>query len=369
MAIHQCVHTLSYGDAISGEVLSLERCLRGMGITSEIFALHVHPKLQGRASSIEAWNAAEDDSLVLHYSLGSPLNELYRSARVAEKILVFHNLTPAEWFRGVNPRIVDNIEVGRQELPELLECSSRIFADSRFNQSEIAALGYTSELLELPVDPDRWSDDSNPGIAQMLQVDAGVHLLHVGRLAPNKCIEDIIRVFAYIYEAIDQNVTLWLVGIDTDTELYSFGLKDFAHELGLSDRVKFVGCMADSELRALYEGCSVYVCMSEHEGFCVPLVEAMHFGLPVVAYGATAVPDTVGDGGVILSSKAVDLVGELVYAVATNGAVRDPLIAAGRKRASDFSFEVFQARVQELFASGRAELRAPNIEPRRKEAL
>lgn len=347
--IHQLVHTLSYGDAISTEVLALQRALRALGAESEIFAINTHPRLKGRSRDYHELPESYPGGLILHYSLGSPLNARYALAKVQSKALIYHNLTPARWFRGVNPRIVRDIEQGAKELPELCRITDTLLADSEFNKRELADLGFQALVLELMVDPARWSEPANSGIAAMVQAKPGIHVVHVGRLAPNKCIEDIIKTFYYLHHYIQKQSCLWLVGIDTDTELYSFGLKQLVHACRLDEVVKFVGCFADTEVRALYEQGSVYVCMSEHEGFCLPLAEAMHFGMPVMAYNAGAVPETLNGAGVLVNEKRHAELAEIIARLAAPGPLRNRLIERGRARAAELSYDHFAARVREIF--------------------
>lgn len=347
-AIHQVVHTLSYGDAISTEVVSLQQVLRSLGYESEIYAIHEHPKLRGRTRHYTSLPECSQADIILHYSLGSPLNPLYRSWTKGRRILVYHNITPAEWFRGVNQRVADDITQGITELPVLCAESDAIWADSAFNASEIAALGYQSEVLELLVAPERWTTARNEGIFSLVSGQPGIHLLHVGRLAPNKKVEDIIKSFYYLQKQIEPNSYLWLVGIDTDTELYSFSLKQLAWQLGIEQSVRFAGCLADEEVRALYEACTVYLCMSEHEGFCLPVIEAMHFGLPVIAYDSGAVPQTLGSGGVLVREKRYLELAQLIARIARDETLRGKIVASGRSRVGHFGYERFAGRVREL---------------------
>ena len=359
-AIHQLVHTLSYGDAISTEVLALQRALRSHGVESEIFALNEHPLLKGQSRPFSLLDGVDGADIILHYSLGSPLNGAYRVWNRGRRILVYHNITPPSWYRSVNSRVADDIETGLAELPELCKLSDLLLADSRFNASELAALGVTAEVLDLPVDPGRWDKPKNEGIYSLVKGTPALHLLHVGRLAPNKCVEDIIKVFYFLHHKVlggrqHPNLPavgkLWLVGIDTDTEIYSFSLKRLVTELDLDNVVEFVGCMADEEVRALYESCSSYLCMSEHEGFCLPIIESMHFGLPVIAFGAGAVPDTVGDGGIVVTEKRHAEIAELIAEVASNTTLRSSLISKGKERVRAFSYERFAQRVGEVLLS------------------
>lgn len=351
--VHQLVHTLSYGDAISGEVLALQRVFRSLGVESEIFAINEHPKLKGQSIDyrefIPKLGAGFDGSIILHYSLGSPLNTLYRELKSAERILIYHNLTPAHWFEGVNPRIVSDIRQGEAELPELCHISSRLLADSNFNAQELSRFGVSAEVLELPIDPARWDLPTNPGIAAVVRGEPGIHLLHVGRLAPNKRVEDIIKTFYFLHHHFERNSRLWLAGIDIDTELYSFALKELAYELNLAHAINFVGCLDDSELKALYENCSTYICMSEHEGFCLPVVEAMHFGMPVVSFSSSALTETVGSGGILISEKRPAEIAALIQRINTDQALKAKLVQAGKERVKALSFSAFEKRVNDIF--------------------
>ncbi|MDC0358613.1 glycosyltransferase family 4 protein, partial [Oligoflexia bacterium] len=269
----------------------------------------------------------------------------------ATRGLIYHNLTPAHWFKGVNPRIVADIEAGVAELPDLLAKTDRVIADSKFNAGELKQLGFEATVLELPVDPTRWSVEANSGISNLIKSDPGIHVVHVGRLAPNKCVEDIIKSFYFLHHHVNDQSKLWLVGIDIDTELYSFALKRLVHELKLDHAVNFVGCLADAEVKALYSAATVYLCMSEHEGFCLPVLEAMHFGLPVVAYASSALSDTVGAGGIMISEKKHPEIAELINHIYEDQAFRQKLIKAGRDRVKELSFERFARSVGAIFSA------------------
>lgn len=346
--VHQLVHTLSYGDAISTEVLSLQRVLREKGVPSEIFSIHSHPKLAGQSRHFEHVDDCQGADLVLHYSLGSPLNSIYKSWSKGRRALVYHNITPSLWYRPINSRVADDIESGISELPTLCELSDAIWADSEFNAREIEALGYQASVLDLLVDPSRWDAPRNEALYQRVVNTPGTQVLHVGRLAPNKRLEDVIKSFYFLRKYRDPQARLRLVGIDTDTELYSFSLRELASYLGIGSCVEFVGALADNEVRALYEASDVYLCMSEHEGFCLPLIEAMHFRLPVVAFAAGAVPSTLREAGVLVSEKRHAEVGELIWRVTSDQALRSRIVDKGVSRVASFTYERFAERAHQL---------------------
>lgn len=342
--IHQLVHTLSYGDAISSEVVTLKNVFNELGIVSEIYSINTHPKYKGLTRHYSEFTKIFKGDIILHYSIGSELNSLYRTLSSAKRTIIYHNLTPAHWFKSVNARVYNDIKNGALELPELLSLSDKVLADSTFNKLE---LNCPCDVLPIPIDPTKWNEPANNGIAEILKNDKKLHVLHVGRLAPNKCTEDIIKAFYFLHYHIDQNSKLWLIGIDHDTELYSFGLKRLTQELHLTDSVEFLGRRSDSEVRAFYENSSVYVCASEHEGFCLPLVEAMFFKLPVVAYNSSAVPETLGKAGILYDSKDPSELAEVLYLAATRD--RDSLVKAGEDRVKEFSLDSFKEKVKGFF--------------------
>lgn len=385
--IHQLVHTLSYGDAISTEVIALQRALVSAGHSSTIFAIHVHPFYRTPLAqqnvvsgpiehysklALTAQNPAtpenttnEPDEVVLHYSLGSPLNDVYRSLRGYKRSLIYHNLTPAKYFKGINPLLVKHLTSGAQELPELCALSDRLIADSQFNAADLKAASSRAQsqgvaVLPLLVEPSRFDQPANAGFAALLKQSGGINVLHVGRLVPNKGYEAIIRSFYFLRTHIDPQARLWLVGTDIDSELYGYALKRMCDAWGLSSQVEFLGQRSDDEVRALYENCSVYLCLSEHEGFCLPVIEAMHFGLPVISTKNGALAETIGDGGVLLDSVVPSLIAELIAEVAAPSPLREKLRAAGKARVGAFSSAVFSAGVAQLFG-GTAHASAPAV--------
>jgi len=349
MKIYQLLHTLSYGDAISTEVLSLDKVLKDSGFETGIFSINTHQHLKGKSINYKQMDKDFEGVLILHYSLGSPINELYLNLPNVKKVLIYHNITPKKWFENVNFRVANDIEVGIKELPRLLEKTDLIISDSDYNAKELKEIGYDSIVLNLPFDSNKWNEvPEGPGFKALINPNE-LNLLHVGRLAPNKCIEDIIKVFYFLKHKVQAHSKLWLVGIDSDTEIYSFGLKRMVEDLSLRDSVVFTGCLLDDDIKALYKNCSSYICMSEHEGFCLPVVEAMNYELPVISFASTALTDTVGDGGVLFTEKKHPQIAELVNEVYQNKELNSRLKHAGLKRVSELSIEKFQKEALDIF--------------------
>lgn len=346
--ICQLVHTLSYGDAISSEVLTIKRSLEEQGVESEIYSINTHPKYKGKTKSYKDFDLNEDMDVILHYSLGSDLNTLYQKLQKQRKILIYHNITPKKYFDRVNPRVASDIENGIKDLAPLCKVSDIIISDSTFNKEDIVKLGCDSLVLPLPFDNKKWEIPENEGIKNLLRKDNAINILHTGRLAPNKCIEDVIKSFYYLNKKFEKKSYLYLVGIDVDTEIYSFSLKELVKQLDLKDNVTFCGSVADSELKAFYKNASCYLTLSEHEGFCVPVLEAMNFSLPVVAYNGTALTETVGDGGILFDKKDYLKIAGTLYEICTNRKLRNEIVRKGHERIQEFSYENFSKKLLEI---------------------
>lgn len=349
MKISQLVHTLTYGDAISGEAISIKKLL---GASCKIYGLNANHLVKEYANEVDAAAIAESDVVLMHYSIGSPLNKIYKELKNSRRILLYHNLTPVKWFESYNYRVAQDLVQGLSELPELLECSDLILADSTFNKNELLAMGCKKEIEVFPLlfDASKWSVAANAGISKTLSSNGSVNFLTVGRLAPNKCVEDVIKAFYFYHHKINKKSELWVIGHDIDTEIYAFELKNLAISFRLTDQIHFVGSVADTELKAFYQSSDVYLCMSEHEGFCVPVIEAMSLGLPVLAYGSSALPETVGEGGVLLDHKRHPEIAEIMDKLVSDSAARNNLITQGHQQAEKFSEENFSKRLAQIIS-------------------
>jgi len=345
------VPNLAFGDAISQQALTLRRLLRAMGVASEIFAEHVDVRLRGEARPHrEIRSEAEGGAAVIyHFSIGSELCDLFRLLPTP-RALVYHNITPPHFFHGVNARVAALCARGAEELRALRSHATVAVADSEFNRRDLEALGFErTTVLPIILDPERYR--ARP-VAQLERIyrDGHVNFLHVGRLAPNKRLEDVVKVFYFYRRRIQPDSRLFLVGIDTDMEIYSVALRRMIQDLGLSG-VEFVGRVTERELVTYYRLAHVYLCMSEHEGFCAPLVEAMHFGVPVVAYAAGAVPETLGDAGALVVRKDFPEIAELAAVLEEDRTLREEVVARGRARAREFLPEAVAPRLHAVVES------------------
>jgi len=342
IAIHQVLATLGYGDAIGHEVLGIQQVLRGAGYDSEIFVQTADPRLEDLTLDYRDLADAShpDNILIHHFSIGS------RASRVAYALpvrmaLVYHNITPPEYFVDIHKELVQLCFRGRRELALYRDRCDLALGDSEYNRQELEALGFPATGV-LPVVPG-FSHLSGPAnYMQAGQYDDGwVNVLFVGRVIPNKKFEDVIRSFHAYKKWFNPRSRLLLVGAHSGFERYLTLLHQFIADCGVSD-VHFVGHVSNEELTAYYELADVFLCASEHEGFCVPIIEAFHMGVPVLAYAATAVPATMDGAGVLYTDKAPLALAALINAVVDDRDLQERIVAGqdaalDRLEARDFA--------------------------------
>jgi glycosyltransferase involved in cell wall biosynthesis len=325
--VHQLLATLSYGDAIGNEALAIQSHLRRAGYESEIFAEGVHPRVARLARPLWAYRQVSrpDTVCIFHFSIGSSAGPLIFHAP-DRLVLIYHNITPAEWFVGFHRLLTQLCHRGRRELEAFVERTELALGDSEYNRQELKAAGFAATGV-LPIVLDLGSyDGPRSAVVRRLYDDGRTNILFVGRMITNKKIDDLIRVFAVYQRFIDRRSRLLLVGDYRGQERYVDCLRGMVRRLGL-DEVVFAGQVDQDELLAYYSLADVFLCLSEHEGFCVPLVEAMRFGIPVIAYDTGAVADTLRGGGLLLKEKRAEVVAELVRSVVTDRRFRQAILA------------------------------------------
>jgi glycosyltransferase involved in cell wall biosynthesis len=324
--VHQVLATLGYGDAIGHEVLGIQRVLQAAGYDSEIFVETADPRLEDRTLDYRdlVGAVAPSDLLIHHFSIGS------RASRTAYALpgrmaLVYHNITPPEYFIGVHDDLVKLCFRGRRELTAYIARCELALGDSEYNRQELEALGFRSTGV-LPVVPD-FSHLDVPADTMFAPDfdDAWTNVMFVGRVIPNKKFEDVIRAFHAYRTRHNPRSRLLLVGSYSGFERYLAMLQGLIARLGTPD-VHFLGHVSNEELTALYDMADLFLCASEHEGFCVPIIEAFHKGVPVLAYASTAIPATMDGGGVLYESKDPFEIARLMEAVTSDPRIEDAVV-------------------------------------------
>lgn len=325
-AVHQVLASLGYGDAIGHEVLGIRQALVAAGYESEIFVETAHPRVEHLTRNYHDLLTAcqPDDLLVHHFSIGSKASRV-AYALASRMLLIYHNITPPEYFVGVHKHLVKLCFEGRRELRAYTKRVVVALGDSEFNRQELETIGFRRTGV-LPVVPSFAHLDVEPsGLLVDRFDDEWVNVLFVGRVIPNKKFEDVICAFHAYKRWFNPRSRLLLVGDHAGFERYLVMLHHLVARLGLDD-VHFLGHVTNEELTAAYDVADVFLCASEHEGFCVPIVESFRKGVPVVAYAATAVPSTMDGAGLLYTDRDPLRVAELIDAVVSNPSLRDLMV-------------------------------------------
>jgi glycosyltransferase involved in cell wall biosynthesis len=348
MRVHQLLARMEMGDAVSNQALAIHEVLRSWGLESRIFAHGVDApsrRLASLESEYEPFMKSKDDLLIYHYSTYCDNYRLFLEAR-HRKVLIYHNITPAEFFDKFNPDAAEMCRRGREVLPLLKDCDLAL-GDSDFNRRELVEAGFEEgKSGVLPINPPLDKLDAVEEDREFLRrlEDGKVNLLFVGRIVPNKKVEDIIKLFCCYHRGVNARSRLLLVGSLLST--YHSALVSLVRGMGVEDRVWFMGKVSDSRLKACYLGSHYYISMSEHEGFCVPLLEAFHFGLPVLAYAAGAVPETMAAAGILFREKDYVLLAELLDRLERDAVLKERVLAAQRERLAVYESSSFEENLR-----------------------
>jgi len=337
MIINQWVPAAHRGDAIGDSARRVRDLLRGLGHDADVYALTIDDDLAGDVRPFSDPAARRGDLTIFHFALPSPMTAAFASLG-GGRILQYHNVTPAAFFAPYDPALFRLASLGRADLETLVGRVELALGDSEYNRRELETLGFEpTGVFPIAVDTSRVTQRvARPALERILD-DGLVNFLFVGRIAPNKKIEDHIRLAELYKRNVDAYYRFIFVGrYDVVPRYYSTIRALMAEFRLLNDRFVFTGAVPDEELALYYRHAAVYVSLSEHEGFCVPLLEAMAADVPVLAYAAAAVPDTLGGAGVQFAPKDLECAAELLGALAFDDELRAAVVAGQRRRLADF---------------------------------
>jgi len=338
MIINQWLPAAHRGDAVGDNALRLRALLRAMGHGSELFSLTIDEDLRDEVRPFQDPAAARGDVTIFHFVLPSPMTEAFASLG-SGRILQYHNITPSFYFAPYDPGLFRLASLGRKDLATLAGRVDLALGVSDFNRRELESLGFErTGVLPIAVDTARLTGaPPRPALDATLDDDF-VNFLFVGRIAPNKKIEDHIRLAEIYKRNIDSHYRFIFVGrYDSVPRYYSMIRALMLEYRMLPERFVFTGSVPDADLAVYYRRAAAYISLSEHEGFCVPLVEAMATDVPILAYAAAAIPETLDGAGLQFSPKDLEVAAEMLGALAFDDGLRSQIIAGQRKRLADFS--------------------------------
>jgi glycosyltransferase involved in cell wall biosynthesis len=312
--------------------------------------------IQSWRTNVGRWpNCRPYNALFYHYSTLSPEANQALAEFKGKKAIIYHNITPAYFYAPYSQFILDLLRAARANLGQLRDQVDMTLGVSAYNCADLAAAGYAHpRRLPLLLDFDSFAAQPPSAVTLERFDDGWKNFLFIGRLAPHKRQEDVIRAFAWYNRFINRNSRLLLVGT-AGLEQYLYHLREVVKSLDMEEHVVFAGHASLAELAAYYRVAHIFVSMSEHEGFCVPLVESMYHGLPIIAYAAAAVPETLGDAGVLINEKDYPMIAEIAYLLIEDEALRNRIVRRQQERLADFApasiASQFKQYVEELVGS------------------
>jgi L-malate glycosyltransferase len=347
--VHQWVPAAHRGDAIGDSARKVRDMLRAAGHESELYALTIDDDLRKDVLPFTDASARTGDVTIFHFALPSPMTEAFATLNGA-RILQYHNITPAHFFAPYDAGLFRLAALGRQELATLVGRVDLALGDSDFNRQELADLGFDpTGVLPIAVNTERITNAPRRPALEKILSDGLINILFVGRIVPNKKIEDHIRLAEVYKRYVDSYYRFIFVGRYDGLPRYYAQVRALVDEFQmLPDRFWFTGPVPDEDLAAFYRWADVYVSLSEHEGFCVPLIEAMAADVPVLAYAAGAVPETLGGAGVLFTPKDLELAAEAMGMLVYDQSFRDAVIHGQRQRLADFSAARIEQRLHDV---------------------
>ena len=351
MIINQWVPAAHRGDAIGDSARRVRDMLRAAGHDSELYALTIDDDLREDVRPFADSGARRGHITIFHFALPSPMTEAFASLP-GIRVLQYHNITPAPFFAPYDAQLFRLAALGRQELRTLVGRVDLALGDSEFNRQELEELGFASTgVMPIAVNMERLTAAPRRPALEKILGDGLINFLFVGRIVPNKRIEDHIRLAEMYKRYIDSYYRFIFVGrYDGLPRYYSMVRALIVQYRMLPERFIFTGGVPDDDLAAYYRWADAYVSLSEHEGFCVPLVEAMATDVPILAYAAGAVPETLGGAGVLFSPKDLEFAAEMLGTLVYDRPVRERILAGQRRRARVFAPDRIAERLRDVLA-------------------
>ena len=345
MKIIQMLPTLAFGDAVGNDTLALMQVIKDMGYETGIYAESIDARIKDKDIKLayKVPYMKTEDILIYHMSIGSQLTYEIENFQ-CRKIMIYHNVTPYKFLEPYNPFTAAACEEGIKQVQYLADKFDYCLADSEFNKQELISMGYKCPVDVLPILIPFEDYKKTPAKSVLKRYrDDYTNILFTGRIAPNKKQEDIIKTFYYYKKYINSTSRLFLAGSYYGMENYYHSLKAFVERLKLED-VYFTGQIKFNEILAYYQLADVFLCMSEHEGFCVPLAEAMAFEIPIIAYDSSAIGYTLGGSGLLLKEKDHKVAAEMIHQLTSKATLKESVVYNQNIRLKDFQHDAIKAQ-------------------------
>ena len=343
MKIIQIMPTVSFGDAVSNDARAIAKVIDEMGYKTAIHVENLDPRVKDKFvhKMTKLPSIDNDDIVIFNHSTGTQL--CYSLPELpGRKMMIYHNITPPEFLAA---QVTQYGYDGTKFLSDKIEY---VMPVSEYNASDLRRMGYKCDMFIRPIliPFEDYAKEPDREVLEKYSDDGYVNIVFVGRIAPNKKQEDVIAAFSYYKKHINHKSRLIIVGSAGESDRYANCLKAYADAL-MTEDIIFTNHISFSAILAYYRLADVFLCMSEHEGFCVPLVEAMYFDTPIIAYDSSAIADTLGGSGILIKDKDPVFVSMLIDRLVKDDVLRSYVIEKQRQRLADFSYEKMKDRLKE----------------------
>lgn len=349
-AIHQFGANLSFGDAISNDMVEIQASLRKFGFKSNIYAQYMDPRMAKNFNLFTDYEGDPNNIILFHASIGGDVFD-YVKGLPDKKVLIYHNVTPPEFMKGYNEHLVNLLEGGVRKVADFANDVEFAVGDSDFNRRDLVAMGFDEEktdVLPIFVDFGKYDKSLNKQLQRKLTEGGITNVLFIGRYAPNKRQDDIVKAFYIYHKYFNSDSRLILVGSYDGMEDYYLRLQKLVEMLGIEESVIMESHVPFEDLATYYKCADLFLSMSEHEGFLVPILECFHLDIPILAYKAGAVPETMGKGGMLFGEKDYLKVAEMMEKILVDKALRGIMVREQRGRLEDFKRERVEGRLKEI---------------------
>lgn len=343
MKIVQYTPSLAKYDAVSDNVREIDKFISNLGVDSFIAVDARNVDDSENVKFAKELLFDEDDLLIIHFSISTAWHYEIKNI-ICKKILIYHNVTPSKFFVGISEGLVHATRLAREQLNEIKNYIDFAFGDSQYNAAELKSMGY-KDVSVLPL----YYDVTNK-MSQSIRESSDQKLfIFVGRIVPNKRQEDLVKAFYFYHKYFNSNSKLKIIGGFKGMENYAEHVSNLIAELGLNESVQLTGKIEDSELQDAYRNASLFLSMSEHEGFSAPVLEAMACGLPILAYyNSGAIPETAGSGAIYFKRKDFFRVAAMMDTIVSDEELSDQIRKLQKQELERFNVDRLEQKLKNM---------------------
>jgi glycosyltransferase involved in cell wall biosynthesis len=340
--IHQFSPSVHLGDGISNGMFFFQKILKSLGFQSEIYAENIKDDVKDLVKNYKTFDIENKEQIIfIHYSIYYDFAPWIDKIK-AKKHIIYHNITPPEFFKD-NQYLYDMCKKGIELLPDLASKFEGSIGDSKLNSDDLEKYNFKNiHTIPLLVDVEKVRSFSfNYELFDKLSDD--FNIIFVGRIAKNKAQHDLIKI-ADIYRYINPNFKMYIIGGTTDSAYFE-ELNELINQNKLHNNVIITGKVSNEDLYAYYKSANIFLCMSEHEGFGMPLIEAMLFNVPVLAYDSSNIANTLNHGGVLFKEKSHKHIASTIELIRNNPKLKDEIIQTQLKAVASYEYNTIVKQV------------------------